>query len=406
MPFGVSNAPWIFTEMAHKTLGHIPELLIYMDDLCVLSADFESHMKSLESMFVALQAAGLTLKPSKVAFGPKSIEYLGHIISKDGVSVGEDRIDAIQKLPTPTCIKDLRSVLGVVNFVRRFIPDYAEVTAPLVELTKKEFGKKSSFKKAWNVNHDVAFEHIKRLLVSAPVLHFPDFSREFVVHVDASETGCGAFLAQPSKDDDKSLDIIAYYSHRFKQGQRHYSASMNECCGVVHALAHWRPYLFGKHFTVMTDHQALTHLYYMQDTSNMLTRWAIALQNFDFTVKHVPGKLNVVPDALSRLFGEIESEPVAHQPALASICRNVPDDRPYFPPGPRDYEISADSLNDIDLVQNDTELVSSAVSVFPVLDSAKLQEEQHKEFKPYLDYVQEPDTAALAPGESKGSMSK
>ena len=125
MPFGVCNAPWLFTEMAHKTLGHIPELLVYMDDLCVLSATWENHLRSLESMFVALQAAGLTLKPSKLAFGPKSVVYLGHVISAEGVAVGKDRIKAIQELPTPTCIKDLRSVLGVMNFVRRFVPNFA-----------------------------------------------------------------------------------------------------------------------------------------------------------------------------------------------------------------------------------------------------------------------------------------
>ncbi|CAB1105069.1 unnamed protein product [Ectocarpus sp. CCAP 1310/34] len=405
MPFGVCNAPWIFTEMAHKTLGHIPELLIYMDDFCVLSATFENHMKSLESMFVALQAAGLTLKPSKISFGPKSIEYLGHIISAEGISVGKDRIKAVQNLPTPRCLKDLRSVLGVVNFVRRFIPDYAEITNPLVELTRKEYATKSRFVKAWNKSHDASFAHLKRLLTSAPVLHFPDFDREFVVHVDASEHGCGAFLAQPSKADPESLDMIAYYSHRFKHGQRHYSASMKECCGVVLAISHWRPYLFGKHFTVITDHQALTHLFYMQDTSNMLTRWAIALQNYDFTVKHVAGKLNVVPDTLSRLFGEIESETISHKPALASICRNVPSDRPYHPPGPRDYEISADSLNDVDIVHNDNELFASAVSLFPVLDPAKLRREQYKEFGPYIDYVKKPKTAPLPSSENKGTMS-
>ena len=98
--------------------------------------------------------------------------------------------------------------------------------------------------------------------MSAPVLKFPEYEREFIMHVDASDIGVGAFLAQPSKNDDSKsdLDIIAYFSQRTKHGQRHYSASMKECCGVVLTLAHWRPYLFGKHFTVITDHQALTHL--------------------------------------------------------------------------------------------------------------------------------------------------
>ena len=133
---------------------------------------------------------------------------------------------------------------------------------------------------------------------------------------------------------------LTYFSQRFKHGKRHYSASSKECCGVVLALAHWRPYLFGKHFTVITDHQALTHLYYMQDTSNMLTCWAIALQNFDFTVEDVAGKLSIVPDALSRLFGEVEGESLPQEPSHASIWRNVQSKRPYRAPGPRDFQVS------------------------------------------------------------------
>ena len=147
MPFGVCNAPWLLTVMGHKTLGHIPELLIYMDDLCVSPATWETNFKSFQSRFAALQAAGLTLKPSK-AFGPKSVASLGKVISAEGVAVGEDRIKAIQELPTPTCIKDLRSVVGVMIFVRRFVPNFAQVTAPLVDLTRKEFATRSRFKKA------------------------------------------------------------------------------------------------------------------------------------------------------------------------------------------------------------------------------------------------------------------
>ena len=342
MLFGVCNAPWLFTEMAQKTLGHIPELLIYMDDLCVLSSTWESHISSLENLFAALQAAGLTLKPSKMSFGPKSVTYLGHVISAEEVSVGTDRIQAIQKLKTPESLKELRSILGVLNFVRRFVPNFADVTAPLVALTCKGHDTASKFRKSWEPPQDAALVRVKQLLSSPPILNFPDFDREFQVHVDASEEGVGAFLAQPAKSQtsDQDVGIVAYYSQQFKSGQRHYSASMKECCAVVLALTHWRPFLFGKHFTVFTDHRALVYLYHMQDASNMLTRWAIALQNFDFTVEHIPGKLNIVPDTLPRLFGDVNPKLAVNESALASICRNVPNDRPYHRARPRDFEIS------------------------------------------------------------------
>ena len=146
---------------------------------------------------------------------------------------------------------------------------------------------------------------------------------------------------------------------------------MKECCAVILGLTHWRPFLFGKHFTVFTDHRALVYLYHMQDTSNMLTRWAIALQNFDFTVKHIPGKLYIVPDTLSRLFGDVNPKLAVNESALASICRNVPNDRPYHSARPRDFEISTQSLDQLEPVQNDRELFASAVSVFPLIDRSR-----------------------------------
>ena len=110
----------------------------------------------------------------------------------------------------------------------------------------------------------------------------------------------------------------------------------------------------------------------MQDTSNMLTRWAICLQNYDFSVNHVPGKLNVVPHTLSCIFSEVDGKPLPSEPLLAAICRNVPDDQPFHPPNPRQYEPSASNLNKIVPVKSDRELFASAVSVFPVVDAAKL----------------------------------
>ena len=159
----------------------------------------------------------------------------------------------------------------MINFVRRFVPNFADVTAPLVDLTRIEFATRSRFKEACGKTQDTVFAHIKCLLMSARVLKFSDYERESIVHVDASEIGVGAFLAQPSKIDHSMSDLdiiadfsqrfkhgqrhdsasmeeccgIADFSQRFKHGQRHDSASMEECCGVVLTLAHWRLYLFG-----------------------------------------------------------------------------------------------------------------------------------------------------------------
>ena len=384
--------------MMSVTFSHLgPEsgILTYMDDILCLNSMFEAHLKSLEQMFSALQAAGLTLKPTKLQFGQKEIEYLGHVISEKGISISADRIKAILALPEPECIKDNRGFLGTLNYVRRFIDGYAEITAPLVELTRKDFVKKTAFKKAFGPAQREAFARAKRALTSAPVLKYPDFTREFIVHTDASEAGVGAFLAQRSRESssDSDLDIIAYYSHRFSKSQRHYSATMKECCAVVLAVTHWRPYLWGRHFTCCTDHQALTYLYKMQDTSNMLTRWAIALQKYDFTVKHAPGKLNVVPDMLSRAFSEVNGEPIPCEPRLAAICRKVPIDGPYHPPGPREYELSTSNLHDVALVESDRELFMSAVSVFPTVDPAKLVDLQNQEFCPYFEYLRAPTSA-------------
>ena len=174
----------------------------------------------------------------------------------------------------------------------------------------------------WGPEQDAAFIKVKELLTSAPVLHFPRFHKPFIIHVDASDCGVGAFLAQ--KDDNGELAIIAYFSKRFTSSQQHYSATQKECLAVVLAVTHWRPYIWGRHFVCVTDHSALRYLYSMQDTSNMLTRWAIALQSYDFTVEHKPGKLNIIPDTLSRLFSFEHSE-MRVAPHLAPICRNVPD---------------------------------------------------------------------------------
>lgn len=136
-----------------------------MDDLICINLTFEAHRTSLEKIFAALQAAGLILKPSKNQFGQKEVDYLGHVISAKGPSVRTDRINAIRDLPTPTCIKDLRSVVGMVHFVRRIVKDYADLTAPLVELTRKKYVNHADIKKAWGTALGAAFAKLIYFLV-------------------------------------------------------------------------------------------------------------------------------------------------------------------------------------------------------------------------------------------------
>ena len=157
------------------------------------------------------------------------------------------------------------------------------------------------------------------------------------------------------------------------------------------AVTHWRPYIWGRLSIWVTDHNALRYLYSMQDTSNMLTRWAIVLQSYDFTVEHKPGKLNIIPDTLSRLFNFEHSE-MRVAPHLAPICRNVPDNPAlHGPPRVRPYQVNSHNLDEIQPVQSNRKLFTSATDVFMSIDPEKLTQTQQAEFRPYFEYLSDPN---------------
>ena len=341
-------------------------------------------------MFQALQAAGLTLKPSKIHFGPKEVHYLGHVLSANGIRMGVDRTKAIIDLKTLTTIKKLHSVLGTINFVRKFMPNLATIIDALVALTGKSVANLKTLRNHWGSEQAAAFIKVKELLTPAAVLHFPRFHKSFIIHVDASDSGVGAFLAQ--REDDEELAIIAYFSKRFTSNQQHYSATQKECLAVVLAVTHWRPYIRGRYFVCITDHSALRYLYSMQGTSNMLTRWVIALQSYDVTVEHKPGKLNIIPDTLSRLFN-FEHSDMRFAPHLAPVCRNVPDNPAlHGAPRLRPYQVDSHNLDEIQPVESDRKLftINSSTDVFMSIDPEKLRQAQQAEFGAYFKYLSDP----------------
>ena len=215
-----------------------------MDNVIACSATWEAHLRLLQIMFHALhQTAGLTLQPSKIYFGTKEVQYLRHVLPADGISMGEDQIKAIIDLKTPTTIKELRFVLGTFNFIQTFIPNLVKIIEPLTALTRKSVANLQTLRNHWGPEQDAALIKVKELLTSAPVLHFPQCHKSFIIHVDASDCGVGAFLAQ--KENNEELAIIAHFSKRLTSSQQHYSATPKECLAVVLAVTHWRPYIYG-----------------------------------------------------------------------------------------------------------------------------------------------------------------
>ena len=286
--------------------------------------------------------------------------------------------------------------------MRKFIPNLATIIEPLVALTRKSVANLKTLRNHWGPEQDAAFIKVKELLTSAPVLHFSRFHKPFIIHVDVSDCGVGAFLAQ--KEDNGELAITAYFSKRFTSSHQHYSATQKERLAVVLAVTHWRSYVWGRHFVCVTDHSALRYLYSMQDTSNMLIRWAIALQSYDFTVEHKPGKLNIILDTLSRLFNFEHSE-MRVAPHLAPICRNVPDNPALHGPHRlRPYQVNSNNLDEIQPVESDRELFSSATDAFMSIDPEKLRQAQQAEFEPYFEYLCDPKKRPPL-NESKTSMS-
>ena len=219
-------------------------------------------------------------------------EYLGHIVSHDGISVDPRKTAAVQEFPQPVDLKSLRSLLGLASYYQRFIPDFSRIAGPLYSLTRKD----APF--VWTDHTERAFEALKRLLTEAPTLVFPDFSKDFQLETDASGEGLGVVLAQ--KQEDGSVKPIAFASRTLQPHERNYGVTEMEALGVVWAVKQFRHCLYGHRCTVFTDHEALHSLLNTPHPSGKLARWGLALQELELQIQYRPGKHNANADALSR----------------------------------------------------------------------------------------------------------
>ena len=294
VPFGLCNAPATFSRLMDRVLAglHWETCLFYLDDIIVFSSTWEEHLARLREVFGRLRHAKLKLGAAKCTFAAKEVSYLGHRVTEEGLLPDPSLLAAIRDIPPPKTATEVRSFLGLAGYYRRYIKGFAVIAAPLHALTRKD----AVFH--WSEDCQNTFDQLKTRLTTNPITAFPDFSQEFRLYTDASTAGLGAILAQVREGKEC---IICCASRGLNKAEKSYPATKLECLAIVWAVAKFRPYLMAMSFEVFTDHYALQWLKTMRTGSALFHRWSSALEEYDFTVRHRPGKIQAHVDGLSRL---------------------------------------------------------------------------------------------------------
>ena len=294
MPFGIAAAPGTFQELMLKVLKNKDCTAVYLDDILIFTKSMEHHYEILEEVLKEIKDAGLRINPEKCHIQRKEVKFLGHIINGEGIQTDPAKTEAIKTFQQPKCIKNLRSFLGICNYYRRFIKGYAEKSRILEELC----GKKEK-KLVWTEKCQESFEGLKKALTTAPVLGFPDFSKEFILDTDASFDTIGAVLSQRNNDGYET--VIAYGSHAMNSHEKGYCITRKELLAIHYFCQHFNHYLYGRRFTLRTDHKAIT---FMLKTKKPITTqfqtWINLLSSYDINLEYRKGSKHSNADMLSR----------------------------------------------------------------------------------------------------------
>ncbi|KAG7674693.1 hypothetical protein KSW81_000333 [Nannochloris sp. 'desiccata'] len=297
LPFGLTNAPAHFQKYMHHIFREANLLgvtvLVYLDDILIFSKNLEEHAQHVRAVLEVLHKNKIQLAPHKCRFGLAEVEFLGHLVSANGIRPDPKKVAAIAEWTAPTNVSELKSFTGAVNFHRRHIEHCASIMAPLNKLTKKETPY------IWGTEQQAAFDDLKQALISAPVLRPPKFGGMFHLYTDASGVGMGGALYQ---DFDDGRHPIAFWSSCYTPAQLNYGVPEQELCAVILALKYFEHYLKNAQVTVLSDHMGLSTFLTkkgIKETRRHM-RWKDFLAEFDIQIKHIAGRDNVVADALSR----------------------------------------------------------------------------------------------------------
>ena len=295
VPFGLTNAPPVFQAFIDRVFGDLlfQGVVVYLDDVMIYADTLEEHQRLVREVLRRMELHQLSAKLSKCRFHQTSVEFLGHIVSQDGIAMDPKKVESISQWPRPTCVKDVQSFLGLANYYRKFIPDFSGVCIPLTNLLKKDL----AFQ--WTDRCEQAFADLKSLFSRAVILAFPDVSKPFVVETDASGFALGGILSQEDADGD--LRPVAFYSRKFNAAERNYEVYDQELLAIKECFAVWRTYLLGssQKVQVYSDHRNLLWFTTTRALNRRQVRWSMMFADYDFEIIHRPGTV-CKPDALSR----------------------------------------------------------------------------------------------------------
>jgi hypothetical protein len=296
MPFGLSNAPGAFQRFMNDIFADMLDVcvVVYLDDILIYSADKTTHHKQVKEVLRRLRKHGLYAKPEKCEFDRETVEYLGYILSPQGLTMAADKVQTIQDWPEPRKVKDIQSFLGFANFYRRFIYNFSDIVVPLTCLTRKNipflFGDKQR----------AAFNLLKEAFSSAPILtHWvPDCP--IIVETDASDYALAAILSIQLESGE--IHPVAFHSRSFNPTELNYNVHNKELFAIFEAFRIWRHYLDGSALPVdvVTDHKNLEYFATSKVLNRRQARWSEYLCQFNLIIRFRPGKLGTKPDALTR----------------------------------------------------------------------------------------------------------
>jgi hypothetical protein len=299
VPFGLSNAPAVFMCLMNGLFREYLDkfFIVVLDDILIYYNSEEDHEHYLRMVMQVSREHQLYAKLRKCSFYEKQIHYLGHIISKDGITVDPEKIEAIIDWSTPKNVTEVRSFMGFAGYYKRFIEGFSKIAHPNTSLQRK------GVKFQWTLDCENSLQHLKQLLTSAPILRIANPNEDFIVCTYACNEGLGGVLSQNGF-------VICYELRKLKEHERHYATDDLDLASIVHALKKWIHYLMGKRFELRTDHNGMKYLFDQPTLNARKTRWLEFLSEYDFDIKHIKGKENKVVDALRRIVHEMHASSI------------------------------------------------------------------------------------------------